>query len=75
MDGVTPQKPGSPIDNLSTRGIPLDFRSPDTTLLCPIYQDPYFQKNLAESPLFEELYLIYNLYNNISMTHPRSQQK
>ena len=26
-----------------------------------------------QSPLFEELYLIYNLYNSISMTYPRSQ--
>ena len=50
-------KPGGPVDNSSTREIPVDFGKPDTTLLCPIYRDPYFHKNRAESPLFGELYL------------------
>ena len=35
----------------------------------------FTKKNCAKSPLFRKLYPTYNLYNNIIITHPGSQQK
>ena len=65
--------PGGPVDNQSTHGIPVNFKRPDTTLLCPIYRDSYFHENRAESPLFGELNPTYILYNSIIITHPGFQ--
>ena len=43
---------------------------------CVLFIEIYiFTKNWAESLLFGELYLIYNLYNSITITHLGSQQK
>ena len=66
-------------------GVPLTTRQPAKFQWIsgdpiPHYCVPFIgihilKKNRVESPLFEELYPTYNLYNNIIITHPGSQQK